>query len=93
MELDQLRYFIEVAETKNLTRAAEKLHIAQSAVSRQIILLEEEFSQKLFERSRCGMILTDAGQRFFKRAVDIIDIVETTAAEMSEKGRLEREKR
>lgn len=62
MDLKQLRAFLTVAETGNVTRAADMLHIVQPAVSRQIRLLEEDFGAALFERERHGMVLTDAGK-------------------------------
>lgn len=62
MDLKQLKAFLTVAETGNVTRAAEMLHLVQPAVSRQIMLLEEDIGTPLFERERHGMTLTEAGQ-------------------------------
>jgi len=62
MDFKQLRAFLAVAETGNVTRAADILHLVQPAVSRQIRLLEEDVGAALFERERYGMVLTDAGQ-------------------------------
>jgi len=62
MDLKQLRAFLTVAETGNVTRAADMLHLVQPAVSRQLRLLEEDVGTPLFERERHGMVLTDAGQ-------------------------------
>ena len=62
MDFKQLRAFLTVAETGNVTRAAEVLHLVQPAVSRQLRLLEEDIGSPLFERERRGMVLTDAGQ-------------------------------
>lgn len=62
MDLKQLRAFLTVAETGNVTRASEVLHLVQPAVSRQLRLLEEDLGAPLFERERRGMVLTDAGQ-------------------------------
>lgn len=62
MDFKQLRAFLTVAETGNVTRAAEVLHLVQPAVSRQLRLLEEDIGSPLFERERYGMVLTDAGQ-------------------------------
>src|SRR5690606_39069624 len=62
MDLKQLRAFLMVVETGNVTRAAEVLHLVQPAVSRQIRMLEEDLRAPLFERERRGMVLTEAGQ-------------------------------
>ena len=61
MELNRLRSFVVVAETGHLTRAAEKLHISQPALSAQIRALEDELDLTLFERTSTGMTLTAAG--------------------------------
>ena len=60
MELRHLRYFQVLAQTLNFTRAAERLHIAQPPLSRQIQQLEEELGVMLLERGR-PLKLTDAG--------------------------------
>lgn len=62
MDFKQLRAFLTVAETGNVTRAAEVLHLVQPAVSRQLRLLEEDIGTPLFERERHGMALTAAGK-------------------------------
>lgn len=62
MDFKQLRAFMTVADTGNVTRAAELLHLVQPAVSRQLRLLEEDIGTELFERERHGMVLTDAGK-------------------------------
>ena len=61
MELYQLRTFAAVAELGHLTRAAERLHVSQPAVSAQIRALEDELGTPLFERGPSGMTLTTAG--------------------------------
>ncbi|GLK63597.1 LysR family transcriptional regulator [Paracoccus kondratievae] len=58
-----LRYFQEVAETGSITKAATRLNVSASAVSRQIIKLEENLSATLFERHPRGMVLSQAGQQ------------------------------
>ena len=65
MELRHLRYYCAVAEEKNLTRAAEKLCMAQPPLTRQIKQLEEEIGVTLFERQARGIALTPAGERTF----------------------------
>ena len=62
MDFRQLKTFLTVVDTGNITRAAEILHIVQPAVSRQIKLLEEDLNTLLFERQRQGMVLTESGK-------------------------------
>jgi DNA-binding transcriptional LysR family regulator len=62
-----LRYFYEVARCGSLRRAADKIHIAASAISRQILLLEDELGVRLFDRGRKGVRLTPAGEALVYR--------------------------
>ncbi len=72
MELYQLRGFAAVAELGHLTRAAERLHLSQPALSAQIKALEDELGVALFERSPTGMNLTAAGKRLLPGATGIL---------------------
>lgn len=76
MELRQIHYFIEVAHREHVTEAAQSLHVAQSAVSRQISLLEAELGVPLFTREGRNVKLTQIGRLFLdhvERAVIEID--------------------
>lgn len=68
MELRQLRYLVAVADELNFTRAAEKLRVAQPALSRQIRQLEEELAVQLLERDSRHVKLTPAGAAFVGEA-------------------------
>jgi DNA-binding transcriptional LysR family regulator len=76
MELYQLRGFAVVAELGHLTRAAERLHISQPALSAQIKALEDELGVDLFRRSSTGMVLTPAGQRLLPEAEKVLAAAE-----------------
>lgn len=73
MELFQLRSFQAVAQTGNLTRAAETLHLSQSALSVQIRNLEDELGVELFTRQAKGMRLTPAGEALLPHAGEILE--------------------
>ncbi|MFW1945031.1 cis,cis-muconate-binding transcription regulator CatM [Acinetobacter guillouiae] len=72
MELRYLRYFVTVVEEQSITKAAEKLCIAQPPLSRQIQKLEEELGILLFERGTRPVRTTEAGQFFYQHAVQIL---------------------
>lgn len=86
MEVDQLRYFLRVAERQNFTRAAEELSISQSALSRSIQKLEEELGQPVFERKTRSVALTEAGVLLQSRAQQVLTLIEDTKAEISDDG-------
>lgn len=73
VKLHHLRHFQAIAEQGSLHRAAQKLGIAQSALSRSLAELEGRLGVVLVERSRAGSMLTDAGQRFLVRASAIAE--------------------
>jgi DNA-binding transcriptional LysR family regulator len=73
MEFGQLRYVLAAAEERSFTRAAERVHVAQPAVSQQIAQLEREVGAKLFDRSERRIRLTPAGEAFLPHARAALD--------------------
>jgi DNA-binding transcriptional LysR family regulator len=77
MLIAQVEAFLEIARQRNLSRAAEALHVTQPALTTRIQLLERELGTPLFERSRRGMGLTAAGLAFLPYAERAMDALET----------------
>lgn len=76
VSLSQIRYFVAVAEEGNVGRAAQRLHVAQPPVSRQIRALEDEIGTLLFERTPRGMTLLPPGRVFLDHARAILAAVD-----------------
>jgi LysR family transcriptional regulator, hydrogen peroxide-inducible genes activator len=72
MEIDQLRYFVHAAKLESFTRAAEACFISQPSLSQQIIKLEEELGQPMFDRIARRVVLTDAGRILWPLAEKIL---------------------
>ena len=75
-ELRRLRYFLAVAEERNFTRAAERLHIAQPALSRQVRELERELGVELLNRTTHQVVPTEAGQMLLERGPALLEAAE-----------------
>jgi len=88
VELRALRYFVTVAEERHFGRAAERLHVAQPAVSQQIARLERELGTRLLDRSPRKVALTDAGTRVLDAARDALAAADrvTVAARLAWDG-------
>lgn len=90
MDLRHLRYFVVVAEEGNITRAAERLHIAQPPLSRQIQQLEEELGVALLVRGSRPLTLTEAGQFFYAHARQLLSQTRELEAMTRRIGTIER---
>src|SRR5262249_45337596 len=89
MELRHLRYFLAIAEERSITRAAERLWIAQPGLSTQMRRLESELGVQLFERHSRGIDLTQAGELFLERAriaIAAADIPAATRRDLEARG-------
>ena len=87
-ELNQLRYFVAVAEELNFRRAARRLNISQPPLSRHINLLEHAIGVRLFDRTNRSVRLTAAGERFLFDAIETLKRAEAAAlfARQTERG-------
>jgi DNA-binding transcriptional LysR family regulator len=90
MNLEQLRSFVEVAELGHFTRAAERLHLAQPSLSRQISALEHDLGAELFSRTRGGSTLTVAGESLLPLARRMLADAASVRRELAELAGLRR---
>jgi DNA-binding transcriptional LysR family regulator len=92
IELQHLRYFLEVADQGSLTRAAQSLELAQPALSQALSNLERDFGMRLFRRHARGVELTAAGRAFYPKARQVLaasqEAVEAARAAAAYRGRL-----
>jgi LysR family transcriptional regulator, nitrogen assimilation regulatory protein len=88
VDLKQLRAFMTIADTGNVTRAAALLNLVQPAVTRQLRLLEEDIGVALFQRERHGMVLTAAGKAFLVHARRALLELDRARAEMGGADRI-----
>lgn len=88
MDSRLLKYFLAVATESNITKAAERIHITQPTLSRQLVQLEEEVGTQLLIRGKRNVTLTEAGILFKKRAEEIIELIEKTEKELKEQNLL-----
>ncbi|MGC3987417.1 MAG: transcriptional regulator GcvA [Pseudorhodoferax sp.] len=85
--LNPLRVFEVVARTENLTNAAKQLHVTQSAVSRQIVVLEEYLGVQLLKRERHGVALTQAGQAYAAKILPAFEAIAEATQGLTEPAR------
>ena len=88
MDIRVLQYFVTIARERTISRAAERLHLTQPTLSRQLKDLEEELAVSLFNRSNREMTLTEDGQYLYNRAQEILKLVNKTEEKLTRKGSL-----
>ncbi|WP_420224758.1 LysR family transcriptional regulator [Pigmentiphaga litoralis] len=84
LTLRQLTYFAKVVETRNITRAAEQLHVAQPALGTQLRQLEAHLGVPLLHRHSRGVDATPAGQLLYQRTQDVLALLDRTEADIRE---------
>ena len=84
MDLKQLEYIVGIAEEKNITKAAKKLYITQSALNQTLLKLEKEIGEPLFERSKLNLYLTEIGKIYVEQAKKILEIRKETYEKIDE---------
>ena len=88
MDTDHLANFLVLAESGTMTRAAERLHLSQPAISGQLKRLEQELGVALFHRQARGLVLTSAGEAFRRHAADALAQLEAARAAIGAEGSL-----
>lgn len=88
MDIRVLQYFVTIARERTISRAAERLHLTQPTLSRQLKDLEDELAVSLFNRSNREMTLTEDGQYLYNRAQEILKLVNKTEEKLTRKGEI-----
>ncbi|MBX4335086.1 LysR family transcriptional regulator [Bartonella raoultii] len=84
LDWDKLRVFHEAAEAGSFTHAAQRLHLSQSAISRQVSALEQEVGVSLFQRHARGLILTEQGEILYRTTHDVLMKLENVHSQLRE---------
>lgn len=84
MEMHQLRYAVAIARTGNFSRAAEQCHVSQPSLSQQILKLEEELGERLFDRTKREARPTSHGEIFLRRAIRVLEEVDAARREAAD---------
>lgn len=87
MEIRQLEYFRKIAETGSINAAAKLLNMSQPPLSYQLKLLEEELDVRLFDRSRQGVSLTEAGKLLYQRSGELLQFADSAKFEVAQTGK------
>lgn len=83
MEIRQLKYFVAVVDAGSLSRAAREVHVAQSALSKQMAALEADLGVQLFQRSNSGISINESGRLFYEHAQGLLKHLRAARAAIS----------
>lgn len=86
LDLRLVRYFVAVAQEGSVTRAAERLHLAQPSLSAAVKQLEGQLGVALFERSGRGIALTSAGELLLRRGTELLALADDVEGEVRDRG-------
>ena len=86
MDIRQLRYFIAIAEEKQITAASKRLHMTQPPLSQQLSSMEQELGVDLFSRNGRYLELTEAGEALYRNAINIVNLMGEVNIEVKEVG-------
>ena len=84
MKLEHVQQFVLVVDTGSFTKAADYCGIPKSTISRSLSTLEKDLGTRLLQRTTRKLTMTEAGERFYQRAIDILEQIEETEREISE---------
>lgn len=83
-QIEDLRLFVQIVESGSISSAAQKLHIAKSAVSRRLALLEQRYAARLIYRKPGNWEITSTGHELYQRAVDVVNDVDEVESDFTE---------
>ena len=89
MDIRVLKYFVVTVQSKSINAASRELFITQPTLTRQFHELEDELGHRLFERSTHGIKLTEKGQLFYQRALEVLELVERMKGEIKSEEELQ----
>lgn len=90
MTTRELLYVKTIADERSLTRAAQKLYVTQPSLSHCVAVLEQQLGTKLFKRTSGGLLLTYAGEKYYRMACEVLRVYHSFEAEISDESALAR---
>ena len=90
MTTRELLYIKTIADERSLTRAAQKLYVTQPSLSHCVAVLEQQLGTKLFRRTSGGLLLTYAGEKYYRMACEVLRVYHAFESEISDESSLAR---